>query len=252
VSVLWAAGSTQAQEVRARGVPADVLRAVEVERQGGRVSEYWVGLECYPVDGALGAQLGLPGETGLVVERVSPDSPAEKAAFKQYDVIVQAGDAPMKSVADLIAQIEDAGEKELAVQVIRGGQKMTVRVAPEKRPGRARIVPGDRTMDPRAIGEMLERLGRARQPGDRFNFQIWRPGAVFPDRELPKLPKDMKISITKQGDSPATITIERGDQRWEAAENKLSELPDDVRPHVEAMLGHGQFPCLRNAGLSGV
>ena len=37
--------------------------------------------------------------------------------------------------------------------------------------------------------------------------------------------------------SPAKIKVEQGDKTWEVTENSLDQLPEDVRPHVEPMVG---------------
>ena len=50
-----------------------------------RPSEYWLGLECYPAQDALRAQLNLEEGQGLVVHQVLPESPAAKAGIQHQD-----------------------------------------------------------------------------------------------------------------------------------------------------------------------
>jgi hypothetical protein len=47
----------------------------------------------------------------------------------------------------------------------------------------------------------------------------------------------MTIIVHKQGEHPTKITVTRGEDSWEVTEQELDKLPDDVRPHVERMLG---------------
>ena len=47
----------------------------------------------------------------------------------------------------------------------------------------------------------------------------------------------MTIIVHKQGEEPTKITVKRGEDSWEVTERELDTLPEDVRPHVERMLG---------------
>ncbi len=47
----------------------------------------------------------------------------------------------------------------------------------------------------------------------------------------------MSVTIIKHGKDPAKIKVEQGDKTWEVTEATLDELPDDIRPHVEPMVG---------------
>ena len=53
--------------------PVEVQRRVfEFAPKPIKLGDYWLGVECRPVDDALRAQLGLPEDQGLVVENVVP------------------------------------------------------------------------------------------------------------------------------------------------------------------------------------
>jgi hypothetical protein len=45
------------------------------------------------------------------------------------------------------------------------------------------------------------------------------------------------IQITKKGDQPANIRVSKDDKNWEVTEGKLDDLPEDIREHVQQMLG---------------
>ena len=223
--------------------------------------EYWLGVACYPARGALSAQLGLPEGQGLVVERVVPESPAAKAEVKQHDVLLEVGEKLLKNGRDLIDAVQAAEGKQISVKLIRGAKPMQLAVTPAKlpeqfRPGGPRERPGEDAR--RAYRRILEgfhlpgaddarqralkQLERLR-PGEIFRgpmrLQFFGPGAIVPPDAWPRrpLPGNMSVSINKQGDQPARITVEQGDQKWEVTEEELDKLPEEVRTHVERMLG---------------
>ena len=55
------------------------------------------------------------------------------------------------------------------------------------------------------------------------------------------MPANLSIAITKVGEQPANIVVQRDKDEWKVTEKTLDKLPADVRPFVERMLGHGVF-----------
>ena len=76
-----------------------------------------------------------------------------------------------------------------------------------------------------------------------LEFRFIRPGALLPKalKLHPPLPGNVGITINKQGDNPPKIVVTKDDQKWEVTEENLDELPDDLRPHVERLLGRVNF-----------
>ncbi len=228
--------------VRGQATPADVLIGGEFgPPEVVKLGEYWLGVECRQAAGPLCAQLGLPEGHGLVAENVVPDSPAAKAGIERFDVLVKAGDKPLAGVRDLIEAVEQAEDNELGLELIRRGQKQTVQATPAKRPqdarpqGAGRTPGGDWMKVEKWLGRDLpDRLGKG-----RTRFRFLHPGTILPfdAQALPHLPGNMSLRIHKQGDEPARIVVERGDEKWEVSEDQLDKLPEDIRPHVERMLG---------------
>jgi hypothetical protein len=234
-----------------------VTEALAAESQRLVRSEYWIGLGCSPVPAALRAQLGLPDDQGVVVEQVVPDSPAAKAEIKQHDVLLKAGEKPLKTVQDLIDAIEAAKDKQLAIELIRGGKRMEIKVVPAKQPEHAQPGgtpnealqkwleglhrPGAKVDEAakRALERYLEQLKSAEGWKGPLRWRIFGPGAILPPGAWPgaPLPADLSITISKQGDQPAKITVKQGEKKWEVTEEELGKLPEDIRPHVERMLG---------------
>lgn len=83
---------------------------------------------------AISAQLKLPQGEGLLVEQIFPDSPAVKAGIERFDVLLRAGDKPLKTVADLVAAVDAGKGGKLALAIIRAGKSITVDATPIQRP----------------------------------------------------------------------------------------------------------------------
>lgn len=221
------------------GNPGVVLQGKRLRLFSARnlQSKHWLGVALAPADETLRAQLGLEG-TGVVVTDVVADSPAAKAGLKKNDVVVSVGKTPVGEASDVIKAVDAAGEQPIAVELLRGGKTMSVEVTPQARPAEGPSASFDFAVPPGKRGE-------------RFRYNIVRPGAImaFPPQlqngfrwfaspgKLPDLPEDLSVSISKTGKEPAQIVVKRGDDKWEVTDEQLDQLPDDVRPLVEQMLG---------------
>ncbi len=214
------------------------------------LGDYWLGVACQPgkaARGALSTQLGLEEGVGLVVEQVVADSPAAKAGIQRHDVLVKAGETPLGELQELIDTVEAAKETKLSIELFRSAQKQTVIVTPAKRPDEARLqgsvyLPGKE--DWKKYYEFFGPNRRIEFGKGPRGFRIISPGAIIEGEGKnlllrSDLPGNMSVNITKHGDQPAEIVVERDDERWEVTEKELDKLPEDVRPHVDRMFGHG-------------
>lgn len=211
-------------------------------------SDHWIGVQCGKMSPALRTQLGLEENQGVLVEALVDDSPAAKAGIERHDVLIQAGDRKLTKVQDLIDQVDAVKDGKLSVELVRKGEKKKVELAPVKRPPVE--VPGDKSAE--GPGEEWQKFfdymqqwepGKDGRPS--MKFQFWRqPGTVLPSPPKPeaKLPDNVRIKILRQGDTPAEIEVTRGDENWSINEGELDKLPDDLRPHVERMLGRHHGP----------
>ncbi len=94
-----------------------------------------LGLTLAPITPELAARLDLPqNATGLVVQDVDPEGPAAGKGLSAGDVIVEAGQQPVASVADLearVAEAKDAGRKSVLLLVRREGEPRFVALSVE-------------------------------------------------------------------------------------------------------------------------
>jgi len=207
-----------------------------------KLSDYWLGVECYPVTEAMRAQLGLAQGQGLAVEQVVPDGPAAAAGIKRHDVLLKAGGKPLGSIADLTAAVDAAKGKPLSLELIRAGKPMHIEVTPAKRP--AETMPGPWAppgSEAEAAKKWFEWFQQGAEGKPPMQFRFFHPGAILPPGApvTPPLPANVSIAITRSGTEPAKIVVKRGDEKWEITENQLDKLPADLRPYVEQMLGRG-------------
>jgi hypothetical protein len=99
------------------------------------IGKFMIGVAAQPVSEALAEQLQLEPDTGLVVEQISKDSPAEKAGLKVDDVLLFADQKPLAKVEDLVAAVQAAGEKKeaLSLTLVRDDKEMSIELTPEER-----------------------------------------------------------------------------------------------------------------------
>ena len=229
--VCCSGGSLYAQRF---GGDARFLFAGEQNEDREPAVAYWIGVACEPLPAALRAQLNLPEGEGVLVEDVIADGPAAKAGLKQFDVLLSIGNEPVGSQRDVARVVVDSQGKKMTVRYLRAGKEATVAVEPAERPSSYDF--GDWVVpegDQASLQNWLERL-RPGMPPNPLAMRFFHPGMVLPDAGLPD---DMSVTIAKQGKQPAKISVKRGEQSWEVTEDKLDELPEDVRLPVERMLG---------------
>ena len=111
---------------------------VEQLRRHGRVVRGYLGVTVQSVTPALAAAQGLARGDGVLVEQVSPGSPAAGAGLREGDVIVGLNDVPVASQRDLQAALTNRFKPgdTIDVRVNRGGGEQTIGVTLGERPDR--------------------------------------------------------------------------------------------------------------------
>jgi len=90
-----------------------------------------LGLAVQPLTATVAQQLGIDAQTqGLVVLQVDPSGPAADAGIQRGDVIEQANQQTLRSVADLRAVIERSRDKPVLLLVNHRGTSLFVTVRP--------------------------------------------------------------------------------------------------------------------------
>ena len=114
-------GARRTLEVTVAGLMEEEAAAQKPGGENTPQSGRLIGLGLAPLDEDLRKQFGLDAKTkGVVVTEVDPQSPAAKRGIKVGDVIVEAGQDAVASVADVAAGIEKirkAGRKAVLLRV---------------------------------------------------------------------------------------------------------------------------------------
>jgi predicted metalloprotease with PDZ domain len=114
------------------------------------LSKARLGVEVLAMTPELREHLGAPSDRGVLVARVEPGSPAERAGMRVGDVVVAADGEPVSRPWDLIRRVGsvEAGS-ELALDVVRDGTPHALRATPEG--------PAAPWLDPERLGAWVGR-----------------------------------------------------------------------------------------------
>ena len=109
-----------------------------------------IGLEVQPMTPELRRHFEAPDDRGLLVTRVEPGRPADRAGVEVGDVILEAGGEPQHRSYDLVRVVGRApAGQALPLRVLRRGKVRTLSVVPEG--------PSAPWPDPGAFADWLER-----------------------------------------------------------------------------------------------
>ena len=156
---------------------------------------------------------GLAPPTG--VQKVLPDSPAEKAGIRKGDRVVQAGEARWPTPSEVSEVVQAAGAGGSVDLVLeRGGERVEVTcqiammAAEEGQKPMIGLAMAGAAGDPVQIGQ-VEAGGAADRAG-------LRPGdillSVGPDGKMPGDWNDAIAELVREPGAPVAVTVERGSQ----------------------------------------
>jgi len=111
----------------------EAMHVADQLREKGSVTRGYLGVIIQPVTDELARSFGLNNTKGALVAQVQDDSPAERAGIKSGDIIIRfAGkDVERSSQLPLIVGNAVVG-KEVDVDVIRDGKKITLKATPDE------------------------------------------------------------------------------------------------------------------------
>lgn len=238
-------GRSDGDEAKPKLPAPDDNAGDRVGPQRMQMPKYWIGLlgGAITPDHPLRAHLDLPENVGLIVANVMPESPAAKAGLKKHDILLKANDKDLHEMQDLVELVMSEGPKkgQITVEVLRHNKRETVYLTPEERPANAPMPQTEFERGPLGgefgmPGELLERFG-GNLP---MEFRNFGPGVVMGGGGgMANLPNGVSVSIKKEIDKPAEITVQRGNDTWTVVGDdpeSLKQLPEDLHPFVEGML----------------
>ncbi|MCA9261488.1 MAG: PDZ domain-containing protein, partial [Planctomycetales bacterium] len=205
-------------------------------------SDFWLGLRGGPVESAaLRTHLQLAANTGIQVEEVLDDSPAAKAGLRKYDILLRVNDEPVHDMLVVKEAVTSSEGKPLKLQIIRLAKEMEISATPEPRPESFAAEDGlDAFEDAMELGnfdQMRRMVEQMQQQGGAM--RMIGPGIagnrIFLHHFGAKAPDGVSVSIQRQGNEPATITVRRGKESWTLSsddKDELQKLPKDLRDYV--------------------
>ncbi len=125
-----------------RSSPSSAKNLATLMRSSSAPSPYWIGVEGQSLDAAMRAALELTEKHGILVARVSENSPAAKAGLQAGDVLLQWCDAekkcqPIEGVEQLAKLVQESGAKQpdkaITLEIRRRGKNKTIELKPTKR-----------------------------------------------------------------------------------------------------------------------
>ena len=117
-------------------IPIDVAMDVADQlREKGRVSRGWLGVLIQDVTRELAESFGMSKPRGALVARVLEGSPAERAGFEVGDILLSFDEQRVERSSDLppIVGRTRVG-REVAVEILRDGESMTLMVTTDELP----------------------------------------------------------------------------------------------------------------------
>lgn len=168
----------------------------------------FLGVETAPVSRTLATQLGLPRDTGLVITRISENSPAA-AVLKEDDVLTKLDDQMLVNQQQLGVLVRARKEGDnVRLTVVRGGKEITVqaRLGTHEVPKMAGAFffkngPGGMSWNMESFPGGLERLRELPGMGDDTAKDILR----MIGRDHRNLLSDSGVRIVRRGGKGSTI-----------------------------------------------
>ena len=122
-------------------IPIDVAMEVADQlRETGRVSRGWLGVLIQDVTRELAESFSMAKPQGALVAKVLEGSPAKRAGFEVGDILLSFDERSIERSSDLppIVGRTRVG-REVPVEILRGGQSMTLMVITDELPGEEEI-----------------------------------------------------------------------------------------------------------------
>ncbi len=117
-------------------IPINAARRVADDLMAyGEVQRPWLGITGLDVTPKVVAYYDLPVNKGIIIMRIVPNSPADKAHLEERDLVLKIGDVSIENMHDLINEINKRNVKDrIRLTVIRGKEKFSVELTLGKAP----------------------------------------------------------------------------------------------------------------------
>ena len=141
-------------------IPINMARQImDILINEGRVSRGWLGVYIRNIEGELADALGMKPDSGVLVDDVFENTPAEAAGIKPGDIITEVNGKVMTNTTELmnkVAMIKPG--KKATLRILRNGKKMTFDIVLDERPDRVELAKGGSTATKDKTGLTVENL----------------------------------------------------------------------------------------------
>ncbi len=111
-------------------IPSNLAKSVVAQlREHGEVERGWLGVQMQPLTEPLAKAMGRSEASGVLVNEVQPDSPAQKAGLQQGDLITGFDGKTIKDPRDIAMAVANTpAGKTVKLDLVREGHEQTVDV----------------------------------------------------------------------------------------------------------------------------
>ncbi len=135
-TLIYTAGVSQAYIGYGFAIPINRVKSIveELQKNGKVDRNFWTGMEVNIVDQRIAKYFGLKDAEGVIISDIKKNSPAEKAALKVGDIILEINGEKIQNEETIIAIINDAKAGDvLDLKIYRDKRTFDVNLTLEKR-----------------------------------------------------------------------------------------------------------------------
>jgi serine protease Do len=196
-------------------IPAEIASPI-VDRliKGQSIERGYLGVRIQPITNDYADSLGLPHNRGEIIQAVEPGKGADQGGVKAGDVVLKVNgkDVTREQTLSFLVANTPPGTK-IPLEVLRGGQKLTLNVVVAKRPSDEELA--EQTFDRKKGADAMDSKGEAKGTGLAEKALGISPMTITPQiaRQL-GMPEDTKgvvIAKVDESSDAGAKGMERGD-----------------------------------------
>jgi Do/DeqQ family serine protease len=118
-------------------IPINLAKSISQQLiKRGKVIRAWIGIGIQDLTDELRKQFQLSDKEGVLINKIYPDSPAEKADIEIGDIIKEIDGEKVKNSRELVQHVlRKEVRQQVALKIVRNGKEMTIFVKTEEMPG---------------------------------------------------------------------------------------------------------------------
>jgi len=118
-------------------IPINLAKSISQQLiRRGKVIRAWIGIGIQDLTQDLRRQFGVSDKEGVLINKIFPDGPAEKAGLKIGDIVKEIDGQKVRNSRELVQYVlrKEVGQ-EVRLKIIRNGKEMTIPVKTGQMPG---------------------------------------------------------------------------------------------------------------------